>query len=320
MAFLTGNKQTGNQEEAAKNITFPTEMLQTNVLVTGGNGQLGSELQRLADINFNNNFRLFFTDVDTLDITDIEAIDEFVCRNSIRYIVNCAAYTAVDKAEDDVELCYKINRDAIVNLGKVASKYKAKIIHISTDYVFDGNNTKPYIETDIVNPQSVYGKSKIEGESKLLEICPDSIIIRTAWLYSIYGKNFVKTMLNLGKERDELNVVADQTGTPTNAADLASAIKDILNYSEKKEFIPGIYHYTNEGITTWYDFTVRIFDEAGITACKVNPITTDQYPTKAKRPQYSVLDKTKIKNTFGIIIPTWEDSLALCVKELLNRK
>lgn len=318
MAFLTGSKQADDQDEVAKNIVFSFELLQKNILVTGANGQLGSEIRRLTNINPNNNFRFFFTDVDTLDITNIEALDDFVSQNHIKYIINCAAYTAVDKAEDDIELCYKINRDAIANIATVAHKHKVKVIHVSTDYVFDGTNTRPYVETDPVNPQSVYGKSKEEGERFLLERCPQSVIIRTAWLYSVYGNNFVKTMIRLGHERSELNVVADQTGTPTNAADLAAAIGHILNYSEEKAFLPGIYHYSNEGITTWYDFTVEIHKDAGITTCTVNPITTEQYPTKAKRPQYSVLDKTKIKDAFGISIPQWEESLTLCIQEILT--
>lgn len=314
MAFLTGNKQ-ADQDEAGKNTVLFFEALQKNVLVTGANGQLGSELKRLEDINPNENFKFFFTDVDTLDITDIDSLDDYVKRNSIKYIINCAAYTAVDKAEDDVELCYKINRDAVINLGTVATNNKAKMIHVSTDYVFDGTGTRPYVETDAVNPQSVYGKSKQEGEAELQKVCSDAVIIRTAWLYSIYGNNFVKTMIRLGNERDELSVVADQTGTPTNAADLANAIGKILEYSIGNEFKGGIYHFSNEGVTTWYDFTLAIHKDAGVT-CKVNPITTDQYPTKAARPKYSVLDKTKIKETFGINIPSWEDSLAVCVKEL----
>lgn len=316
MAFFTGSKQMDDQDKTAKNL-FMTTLLQKNVLVTGSKGQLGSELNRIA--KGRDSFCFFFTDVDTLDITNREAIDAFVKENHIKYIINCAAYTAVDKAEDDVDLCYKINRDAVANLGIVAAKYEAKVIHVSTDYVFDGTNSKPYTEQDKVCPKSVYGKSKVEGENELLKACPTSIIIRTAWLYSIFGNNFVKTMMKLGQERNELNVVSDQAGTPTNAADLAAAILQIMEYSDANGFKEGIYHYTNEGVTTWYDFTLAIHKDAGITTCKVNPISTDQYPTKASRPQYSVLDKSKIKVTFSISIPQWEESLYKCVKELTSK-
>lgn len=315
MAFFSGNKQADDQDETAKNI-FLFQLEPKNVLITGSYGQLGNEIKR-AVANHENNLRFFFTDADTLDITDIDAIDSYVKDNNIKYIVNCAAYTAVDKAEDDIELCYKINRDAVINLAAVAVNNNAKIVHVSTDYVFDGTASTPYKESDSVNPKSVYGKSKQEGEAQLMEICPESVILRTAWLYSLYGNNFVKTMIRLGKEKESLNVVADQTGTPTNAADLANTIVKILDFSEAHQFEAGIYHYSNEGVTTWYDFTVAIHQLAGITNCKVNPITTDQYPTKASRPQYSVLDKNKIKSTFNLTIPKWEDSLKICVKELL---
>lgn len=315
MALLAGKKQTDG-EETGKNV-FHFQLTPKNILVTGANGQLGSELRRaVADHEPNLNF--IFTDVAELDITDLAAVEQFVQDNDIKYIVNCAAYTAVDKAEDDVELCYKINRDAVKNLGVAASGNKAKVIHISTDYVFDGTATRPYVETDPVSPKSVYGKSKQEGEAVLMDTCPDSVVIRTAWLYSAFGNNFVKTMIRLGQERDSLNVVADQTGTPTNAADLAHAIVRILDYSEAYGIKPGIYHYSNEGITTWYDFTVQIHKDAGITNCTVSPITTDQYPTRASRPKYSVLNKTKIKEAFEITIPQWEDSLKTCVDELIK--
>ncbi len=316
MAFFSGNKQADDQDETAKNI-FLFTLMQKNILVTGSNGQLGNEIRR-ASVNHEDNFRFFFTDVAELDITDMQAIDSFVKENHIKYIINCAAYTAVDRAEDDIDLCYKINRDAVVNLGIAAANNGAKVIHVSTDYVYDGTASEPYKEADTVNPQSVYGKSKFEGEMALLEACPESLIIRTAWLYSIFGNNFVKTMIKYGKEREVLNVVADQTGTPTNAADLAQAIIKILDFSEANKFEPGIYHYSNEGITTWYDFTLAIHKDAGIITCKVNPINTDQYPTKAVRPKYSVLDKTKIKATFNLSIPKWEDSLNICVKELFT--
>ncbi|NDW10281.1 dTDP-4-dehydrorhamnose reductase [Dysgonomonas sp. 520] len=314
MAFFSGNKQTGDEEQTAKNV-FHLNLEQKNILVTGGNGQLGSELKRLVQ-SHENNLQFFFTDVDTLDITRLDEIETFLDENKISYIINCAAYTAVDKAEDDVDLCYKINRDAVKNLALAATKHNAKVIHVSTDYVFDGTSTSPYKETDPVNPKSVYGESKQEGEAVLMEICPNSIIIRTAWLYSIYGNNFVKTMIKLGKERESLNVVADQAGTPTNAADLACAIVKIIDYSEANGLKSGIYHYSNEGVATWYDFTLLIHKLAGITTCKVSPIPTSDYPTRAVRPQYSVLDKSKIKSTFGISIPKWEDSLAVCISEL----
>lgn len=315
MAFFSGNKQADDQDSTAKNI-FVFQLEPKNVLVTGANGQLGNELKR-ATVGHSDNLRFIFTDVAELDITNLQAVENFVKTNKIKYIVNCAAYTAVDKAEDDIDLCYKINKDAAHNLGVAATNNEAKVIHVSTDYVFDGTGVRPYKETDPVSPKSVYGKSKQEGEQALLDACPDSIIIRTAWLYSIFGNNFVKTMMKLGKERDALNVVADQKGSPTNAADLAKVIVKILDHSEaNSHFVAGIYHYTNEGETTWYDFTVAIHQYAGITTCKVSPITTDQYPTRASRPQYSVLDKSKITSTFGIQIPNWEDSLAICVKEL----
>ena len=316
MAFFSGNKQADDQDETAKNI-FLFELVQKNILVTGSNGQLGNEIRRIS-ANHENNFRFFFTDVAELDITDLKAVDSFIKENNIKYIINCAAYTAVDKAEDDVDLCYKINRDAVANLGQAATNNNAKVIHISTDYVYDGTANKPYVETDTVNPQSVYGKSKQEGEAELLKACANSIIIRTAWLYSIFGNNFVKTMIKLGKEHETLNVVADQRGTPTYGTDLAKTIVKILDFSEANGFKPGIYHYSNEGATTWYDFTLAIHKEAGINTCKVNPITTEQYPVKATRPKYSVLDKTKIKSTFNLTIPKWEESLNNCIKELLS--
>ena len=314
MAFFSGNKVATDKDSKGKNV-FQFELVQKNVLVTGGNGQLGSEIKRNSGAH-ENNLRFFFTDVDQLDISNIDSVDRFVEENNIKYIINCAAYTAVDRAEDDVDLCYKINRDAVKNLGIVANKYAAKVIHVSTDYVFDGTKNTPYVESDPTSPKSVYGQSKQEGEQVLLEVCPESVIIRTAWLYSIYGNNFVKTMMRLGFERSELNVVADQTGTPTNAKDLAQAILQIIDFSEANDFVAGIYHYSNIGVTTWYDFTKAIHAEAGITTCKVGAITTAEYPTRASRPQYSVLDKSKIIKTFGLLIPDWEDSLSMCVKEL----
>ena len=281
-----------------------------SVLVTGANGQLGIALRNIED-SFDG-FKLFYTDVDTLDICDKTRIDAFVKSNSIDTIVNCAAYTAVDKAEDEAELCMKINCDAVCNIGEVAASARVKVIHLSTDYVFDGCAVIPYREVDATNPASVYGASKLAGEQALLKVCPDSVIIRTAWLYSETGNNFLKTMLRLGKERDTIGVVADQKGTPTYAGDLAEAIKAVM-MSEK--FSPGIYHFTNEGSCTWYDFAVKIFEIADIK-CVVKPLSTAEYPTRAKRPAYSILDKSKIKETYNISIPVWEDSLINCLRNL----
>jgi dTDP-4-dehydrorhamnose reductase len=283
--------------------------MKKNILLTGGKGQLGTEIQEIAP-HFPK-FEFFPTDVDTLNICNKQEIERFIADNSIDVIINCAAYTAVDKAESDAEKCYAINRDAVKNLAE-AAKGKAKIIHISTDYVFDGQGNSPLKETDAVNPQSVYGKSKLAGEQALQAILPnDSVIIRTAWLYSSFGNNFVKTMIRLGRERSNLNVVCDQFGSPTNAADLADAILRITDSITLSDTVSNnnIFHYTNEGITTWYNFTLKIHELAGITTCRVNPVPTSEYPTAAKRPQYSVLDKTKIKTVFGIKIPAWEESL-----------
>ncbi|MDR3218747.1 MAG: dTDP-4-dehydrorhamnose reductase [Dysgonamonadaceae bacterium] len=285
-----------------------------NILITGANGQLGNELQVLAP--FYPQFLCFPTDVDTLNLCNKDEVTAFIRKNAIDYIVNCAAYTAVDKAEEDRETCFAINRDAVLNLAQAAAG-KAKIIHISTDYVFDGTDKTPLKETAQPNPQSVYGKSKWEGEQALVANAPGSIIVRTAWLYSSFGNNFVKTMIRLGKEKESLGVVNDQIGTPTYAADLAKTILDSMAFSEKENKFPeGVYHYSNEGVCTWYDFCLKIHELAGITNCKVNPVSTDEYPTKAKRPMYSVLDKTKIKETFRLEIPEWEKSLERCVRLL----
>jgi len=284
--------------------------MKQNILITGANGQLGNEIREL--IPAYPQFHFFPTDIDTLNLCNKNEIEQFVEKNHINYIVNCAAYTAVDKAEDDIKTCYAVNHDAVRNLAE-AVRGKAKIIHISTDYVFDGSGNTPLKETDKTNPQSVYGKSKLAGEQTLWELCPESIVIRTAWLYSSFGNNFVKTMIRLGKEKTALNVVNDQWGTPTYAADLAKAILDIIDQSEKiNHFHTGIYHYTNAGKCSWYDFCLKIHELAGISTCKVHPIPTSEYPTKAKRPMYSVLDKTKIKTTFQITIPEWEESLKHC--------
>ncbi len=283
-----------------------------NILVTGANGQLGSEIRNLEAIYPTYNF--IFTDRDNLDITKHEAVENFIEVNVITAIINCAAYTAVDKAESEISVANEINHLATENFARIAKVKGIKLIHISTDYVFDGNSNKPYVETDTLNPQSVYGKTKLDGESAMQKINPaNSIIIRTSWVYSSYGNNFVKSMLRLGKERDELNIVADQIGTPTYAGDLAKAILTIL--PKIKNTSAELFHYTNEGVCSWYDFAKAIFEYTD-TNCKVNPITTAQYPTAAERPHYSVLEKSKIKKTYHINIPYWKDSLKVCLKNI----
>lgn len=281
-----------------------------NILVTGANGQLGNEMRVLSAENKEYNY--FFTDVAELDICNEEAVMAFVKENNINVIVNCAAYTAVDKAEDNAELCAKLNCDAVGYLSKAATANDADFIQISTDYVFDGTNHLPYKEIDPTCPNSVYGVTKLAGEVKASAYCKKTMIIRTAWLYSTFGNNFVKTMIRLGKEREALGVVFDQIGTPTYARDLARTIFIAVD----KGVVPGIYHFSDEGVCSWYDFAKSIHRIAGITTCKVNPLHTDEYPAKAPRPNYSVLDKSKIKTTYGIVIPHWEESLEECIKDL----
>ena len=290
-----------------------------NILVTGAYGQLGNEV-RILSANYPE-YNFMFTDVDSLDICDKDELIDFVTGNDIRYIINCAAYTAVDKAEDDVELCEKINATAVKNLGLAAAEAGAGIIHVSTDYVFDGTSCRPYTEDMPTKPCSVYGKTKLKGEKNLLKACPNAIIIRTAWLYSPFGNNFVKTMIKLGSERESLNVIFDQVGTPTYAEDLADAILKAMDQTIDTDHDKGgVYHFSNEGVCSWYDFTIKIHELAGIKTCKVNPIETKDYPTKAARPHYSVLNKTKIKQAFNITIPHWEASLKNCIKELSEQE
>ena len=286
-----------------------------NILVTGSNGQLGSEIQELSK-EYSYNF--FFTDRETLDITNESEVKEYIFTNNINIIINCAAYTAVDKAQSEQDLANAINNIAVGNLAQVAKENKIKLIHISTDYVFDGKNYKPYQEDDITNPTSVYGQTKLDGENILKNINPlNSIIIRTSWVYSSYGANFVKTMLRLGKEKESLGVIFDQVGTPTYAKDLAQIILEILPqiHNEKVE----IYNYSNEGVLSWYDFAKEIMRMAKLD-CVVNPIETKDYPTPAKRPHYSLLNKSKIKQEFGTIIPYWKDSLDECLRKMGERK
>ena len=280
-----------------------------NILVTGANGQLGNEMQVLARENLQHTY--FFTDVQELDICDEQAVYAYVSEHKIDIIVNCAAYTAVDKAED-VELCDKLNNIAPGYLARAAQANGAAMIQVSTDYVFDGTAHIPYTEEEPTCPASVYGSTKLAGEQNVMDHCEKAMVIRTAWLYSIYGNNFVKTMIRLGQERDSLGVIFDQIGTPTYANDLAQAIFAAIN----KGVVRGIYHFSDEGVCSWYDFTIAIHRLAGIASCKVKPLHTADYPAKAPRPHYSVLDKTKIKDTFGIEIPHWEESLKRCINQL----
>ena len=285
-----------------------------NILITGANGQLGNEMRVLSAEN--PEYIYFFTDVAELDICNEQAVLDFVKANNIHFIVNCAAYTAVDNAEDNVELCTKLNADAVGYLAKAAEANGAEFIQISTDYVFDGTAHIPYQETEPTCPNSVYGSTKLVGEQNALSLCSRSMVIRTAWLYSTFGNNFVKTMIRLGKERDSLGVIFDQVGTPTYARDLARAIFAAI----RQGVVPGVYHFSNEGVCSWYDFTKAIHRLAGINTCSVKPLHTSEYLTKAKRPHYSVLDKTKIKNMYGIEIPYWEDSLKECISQMIVEK
>ncbi|MGJ0359872.1 dTDP-4-dehydrorhamnose reductase [Aliarcobacter cryaerophilus] len=286
-----------------------------NVLVTGSMGQLGSEIKELSS-NYNYNF--FFTTRDDIDITSKDSIKEFCQTNSINVIINCAAYTAVDKAESDEINADLVNRKAVKKLSIVAKGLNIKLIHISTDYVFDGKNFKPYVEEFQTNPQSIYGKTKLDGENEIRDINPlNSIIIRTSWVYSYYGNNFVKTMLRLGKEKEELGVIFDQVGTPTYAKDLAITILDIIPQIENSKV--EIYNYSNEGVLSWYDFAKEIMKMAKLN-CKIKAIETYQYPTPAKRPHFSLLNKSKIKSKFNLEILYWKDGLDDCLKRLGERR
>jgi dTDP-4-dehydrorhamnose reductase len=285
-----------------------------NILITGCNGQLGNEMQLLEEANPQHTY--FNTDVAELDITDSAAIEKFVNENQIDGIVNCAAYTAVDKAEDNQELCRLLNTVAPGYLAAAVEKRGGWLIQVSTDYVFDGTNHTPYTEDEPTCPNSVYGSTKLDGEKAAQQACSRTMIVRTAWLYSTFGNNFVKTMIRLGKEKPELGVIFDQIGTPTYARDLAVALFAAINQG----VVPGIYHFSNEGVISWYDFTKAIHRIAGITSCHVRPLHTAEYPTPANRPHYSVLDKTKIKQTYNIEVPYWEESLKECILKLINRK
>ncbi len=284
----------------------------TKILVTGANGQLGQSIRSVYSEY--NNFEIVFTDVEELDICNLQQLIEFTKKTNIDYLINCAAYTAVDKAEHEQVMARKLNADAVKNIGIAANENNFKVIHVSTDYVFDGKTYKPYPENALAVPESFYGQTKLLGEKYLMETQPESIIIRTAWLYSEFGNNFVKTMIKLGVEKDELGIVADQVGSPTYAVDLANAILTIISkvQNDTKAFIPGIYHYSNEGVCSWYDFTIRIHQTMRIS-CKIVPIESKDYPTAAPRPFYSVLNKGKIKTNYKLNIPHWGASLEKCL-------
>ena len=282
----------------------------TNILITGANGQLGHEMRNVLDGD--QRFHALFTDVagediTMLDITDEAAVEQAVADNDIHIIVNCAAYTAVDAAEDNEPLAARLNAEAVGIMARVAKRHGVRMVHVSTDYVFDGKGCIPYTEDMPTNPQSAYGRTKLDGEQQLLDtLSSDAVILRTAWLYSPYGKNFVKTMLMLGKDKPALKVVFDQVGTPTCARDLAAAIVTVMS---APQWHGGVYHFSNEGVISWYDFALAIHRLAGITSCDVQPCHSDEFPAKAHRPAYSVLDKTKFKSTFGVTVPYWLDSL-----------
>lgn len=284
-----------------------------NILVTGSHGQLGNEMRL---VTARSKDRYIFTDVDELDITNADAVMQTVEAKEIHAIINCAAYTNVDRAEDDAELCERINATAVKHLAQAMRRVDGLLVHVSTDYVFGGDpyNT-PCREDQQGTPTGVYGLTKLHGEQHILESGCQHIILRTAWLYSEFGHNFVKTMLRLTAEKPSLNVVFDQCGTPTYAFDLAEAIYDIVE-NRKYEGHSGIYHYSNEGVCSWYDFTRMIAEYAGHTACDIQPCHSDEFPSKVKRPAYSVLDKTHIKQTFGLHIPYWTDSLKACLKKM----
>ncbi len=288
-----------------------------SILITGSEGQLGSELQELVRNNYLKGYKYIFTDVAQLNIGNKKEVLDFFQKEDIAYCINCAAYTAVDKAESDIENAILVNVTGVENLAEACSRFSIKFLHISTDYVYHNNQNTPFKEDDETNPHSVYGLTKLQGEKKATETWSDTMIIRTSWVYSSYGNNFVKTMLKLGKERPQLNVIFDQIGSPTYAADLAKAILDIirLNDSGNVPLWSGIYHYSNEGVCSWYDFAKAIF-ELNNVSLKVYPIETKDYPTPAKRPYFSLLNKSKIKADFGLKIPYWRDSLKECLERL----
>lgn len=317
MAIYTGsNKHLGGTDDAKGKQQFFYGLVEKNVLVTGAGGQLGSELRKRQEMS-NNAFRFIYTDADELNIADLRQVTDFVKTHAVRYIINCAAYTNVEKAETDAQTAYLVNATGAENLAKAAAEVDCALIHISTDFVFDGKSDVPYAENSPANPLSVYGKSKLKGEEAIQEFARDWMIIRTSWLYSEFGNNFVKTMLRLMNERDTLNIVDDQRGTPTYAADLAEMIVHILEFSEQNEWKSGVYHFSNAGETTWFGFAAKIKQLAQLETCALNPVKTEEYPTLAQRPAYSVMDVRKIQSAFAVEIPKWENGLERCIKQLI---
>jgi dTDP-4-dehydrorhamnose reductase len=286
-----------------------------NILITGSNGQLGSEIRELSASYKAVNF--IFKDLPDLDICNFDEFQNFIIKNNITAVINCAAYTAVDKAEEDEVLAKKVNAEGVYNIVKALQKVNGKLVHVSTDYVFNGDHFLPYKESNPVSPIGVYGETKREGELAVINSTLEAIVIRTSWLYSSFGNNFVKTMLRLGAEKEQLGVIFDQVGTPTYARDLAKTCLEILCKDSSVDISENgsLYHYSNEGVASWYDFAISIM-ELGGKNCKVNPIQTKDYPTLAKRPQYSVLNKSKIKTDFKIEIPYWRDSLKECIEKI----
>ena len=319
MAIFTGfSKTLGGTEKDTPKQQYYYGLVQKNVLVTGADGQLGSELKVMSE-RLNLPFRFHFTDAAQLDITDRQQIAAYVTDYQVQYIVNCAAYTAVDRAETDAVNAYTVNAAAVENIAHVAAQHGVRVIHISTDFVFDGSSMVPYTEQMVPHPLSVYGKSKLKGEEALQSIAHEWIILRTSWLHSEFGSNFVKTMIRLMRERDQLTIVADQRGTPTYAADLTEMVLHILQFSEEKEWKTGIYHFSNEGETTWFGFAEEIRRLSGLERCRLIPVRTSAYHSVAERPAYSVMNLSKISHAFSVVIPQWEEALERCIRKIESK-
>ena len=308
-------RRLGNPGKEVRKEQYFYGLIMKNVLVTGADGQLGSEIKNLVEV-MNLPFNFHFTDAGLLDVTSLNQLEDYIVSNNILYIINCAAYTAVDRAETEIDKAYEVNVTGTGNIATIAKKNKIKVIHISTDFVFDGKSDKPYTENMEVNPLSVYGETKLKGEYALKAMELDWIIIRTSWLYSEFGNNFVKSMIRLLNDKDNLSVVIDEIGSPTYAADLAEMIIYILQFSEENEWKTGLYHFCNKGEVSRFGFAKEIKRIINDKKCEVIPITAKEYGSLVKRPAYSALDTSKISNAFGVEIPRWEDSLKRCIKKI----